>query len=120
MIVNRRSCGRIWRMWKQFSTLIGDAFDNMTLNMWTSIIVMEHDTVLFVRSFRHDYSVKVVEFSQIDIAADFALPLVVFLWNLPPLTLIIAVWPITNHRYKKISQWMFPLPSHKTHHIAFL
>lgn len=70
VIVRRHFCGRIWQIRKQFPALIGDRFDDTTLNMWTRIIVVEEDMVPFTRSFRLDCSVNAVKLSQIDVAVD--------------------------------------------------
>ena len=48
---------------KQFPAFVGDRFDDTTLNMWTRIIVVEDDMVLFARSFRLDCSVNAVKLS---------------------------------------------------------
>ena len=83
-------------MKKQFSVLIGDGFDDTTLNMQTGIIVVEDDMVLFTRSFRFDCSVKAIKLYQIDVAVDIKFSIAVFFRNPPLLTLIVVTPPITN------------------------
>lgn len=58
VIVCRCLCGRIWRMRKQFPALIGDRFDDTTLNMWTHVIVVEDDMVHFAACFNFECSPK--------------------------------------------------------------
>ena len=83
-------------MRKQFPALIGDGFDDTTLNMWTRIIVVQDDLILFSRSFYLDCSMEAIKLSQIHVAVDNELPLAVFVRNLPLLSLIIVIPPITN------------------------
>ena len=81
-------------MREQVPTLVGDRFDNATFDMWTRIIMVKVDMVLFDRSSCLDCSVNTVKLSQVNIAVDVQLSLIVFVRNSPMLTLIIP--PIAN------------------------